>query len=353
MERNDSPPLLQVEQLSTVLGHGDAAVTLVDSVSWNLHPREVLGIVGESGSGKSLSVLSLIGLLPSAVQISGGRVLYGGRDLVKLSEPKLRAIRGREIAMVFQDPMTSFNPVRTVGSQIAEAMTVHDRKLRRRQAMARAADLLTLVGVPNAAMRCRQYPNEFSGGMRQRAMVAMAMANEPRILIADEPTTALDVTTQAQMLDLLRSLQERSSTAIIFISHDLEVVAEVCDRVLVMYAGGIVESGSTCDVLQRPAHPYTRALLAARPRLDGERGSRLQAIGGQPPNMARLGAGCAFRPRCGLGRDQDVCGTERPHLHTIADGHQAACHFSAAQEHRAQAANESPSGGDSVARAQT
>jgi len=320
--------LLQVENLSTVLGTEGAAMTVVDDVSWELHAGEVLGIVGESGSGKSLSVLSLIGLLPSAARIANGRVLYDGRDLVGLRESELRTIRGGEIAMIFQDPMTSFNPVRTIGSQIAEAMTVHDRQLSRRQAWSRAADLLTLVGVPNAPMRCRQYPNEFSGGMRQRAMLAMAMANEPRILIADEPTTALDVTTQAQVLDLLMAMQERSATAIVFISHDLEVVAEICDRLLVMYAGRIVESGATRDVLRDPAHPYTRALLSARPKLDGKRGARLQAIGGQPPNLAQLGAGCAFQPRCSRGRDEEVCRSERPTLRQLGDAREAACHFS-------------------------
>jgi len=338
--------LLKVEHLSAVLGPEDAVVTVVDDVSWELHEGEVLGIVGESGSGKSLSVLSLLGLLPPSVRIGGGQVLYDGRDLVALSESELRGVRGREIAMIFQDPMTSFNPVRTIGSQIAEAMRIHDSSLGRRAARARAVELLTLVGVPNAAMRCRQYPSEFSGGMRQRAMLAMAMANEPRILIADEPTTALDVTTQAQVLDLLRSLQQRSSAAIIFISHDLEVVAEICDRVLVMYAGRIVESGATRAVLERPAHPYTRALLSARPRLDGQRGARLQAIGGQPPNLAELSTGCAFCERCARGRNERVCRSERPGLEPIAEEREAACHFAAEQMRDEATRKQETSGGD-------
>lgn len=323
----DHKPLLQVEHLTITVQREGSPQVVVDDVSWELYPGEVVGIVGESGSGKSISVLALLGLLPDSAEVRGGRVSIRGVDMATQPESAWKRVRGNEVGIVFQDPMTSFNPVRTVGSQVAEAIKLHNPQLAKSARLQRVLDLFTSVGIPNASLRYRQYPHEFSGGMRQRAMIAMALANSPSVLIADEPTTALDVTTQAQVVDLLHRLQQDTRTAIVFISHDLGVVADLCDRVLVMYAGKVVESGPVVDILTRPAHPYTQALLRARPRLGDGRSVRLTAIGGQPPDHAHAAAGCSFHPRCARGEGELICQVERPVLLEAGRGHRAACHF--------------------------
>jgi len=314
-------PLLEVEGLRTTFGSREGTVTAVDGVSFQVEQGETLGIVGESGSGKSVTALSIIGLQRPG-RIVGGRVLFKGRDLVKLSRDELREVRGREIAMIFQDPMVSLNPVFSVGWQVAEPLRLH-RKLSRRSAFARAIEMLGKVGIPSAARRARDYPYTFSGGMRQRAMIGMGLGNEPQLLIADEPTTALDVTIQAQILDLLKKLSQDFGTATILITHNLGVVAGMCDRVIVMYAGRVVESGPTIDVFKNPKHPYTRGLLGSIPRLDAKRGEPLQAIEGTPPNLARLPAGCAFHPRCPFRVER--CSTDTPTLDALGSGRLAAC----------------------------
>jgi oligopeptide/dipeptide ABC transporter ATP-binding protein len=295
-------------------------------VSWDIRPGEVLGIVGESGSGKSVSVSSILGLLPSPpAVITGGPVLFEGQDLLSLSERELRVIRGKKIAMIFQDPMTAFNPVKTIGHQIAEAIRVHDKSVSRSAAKDRSIDLLSMVGVPGPEARFSQYPHEYSGGMRQRAMIAMAIANKPRLLIADEPTTALDVTIQAQILELLDVVRKETDAATILITHDLGVIAEVADRVVVMYAGRVVESTSVLDLFQTPRHPYTLGLLGSLPRLT-VRMETLYSIPGQPPDMAHAPPGCAFAPRCSLSDGRAVCRESVPELVKVGDGW-SACHF--------------------------
>lgn len=271
-------------------------VRAVNGVSFHLEPGETLGLVGESGSGKSVTALTIMRLLPPGARVEGGRVRMDGRDLLSLSEREMRRLRGASIAMVFQEPMTSLNPVLTVGDQIAEAIRLHE-PVSAGEAWRRAVEMLERVGIPEPARRARQYPHQLSGGMRQRVMIAMAVACRPRVLIADEPTTALDVTVQAQILDLMKELQREFGTAILLITHDLGVVAETCNRVAVMYAGRIVEMAPVAALFDRPLHPYTEGLLhslpyAARPR------ERLRAIRGSVPNLARLPSGCAFHPRC-------------------------------------------------------
>ena len=321
-------PVLSVRDLVVEFATPDGAVHAVDGVDYDLYPGETLAIVGESGSGKSVSAMSLLGLIPQPP----GRVVRGsahlrGRDLVAMSRKELRAVRGREIAMVFQDPMSSLNPVLTIGRQIAEALAVHDPGQSDEQRRRRVVELLELVGVPDADERAGQYPHEFSGGMRQRAMVAMAMANRPSILIADEPTTALDVTIQAQVLDVLRAAQKETQAATILITHDLGVVAELADRVAVMYAGRIVETADVETLFARPRHPYTLGLLASLPRLDMDL-ERLSPIPGQPPSLIDVPPGCPFHPRCRLSHGRERCRTERPPLYTTDRPDQrAACHF--------------------------
>ncbi|WP_222851114.1 ABC transporter ATP-binding protein [Phytoactinopolyspora mesophila] len=301
-------------------------VHAVRDVSWDIYPGEILGIVGESGSGKSVSVNALLKLLPSPPAIvTGGPVLFDGHDLLTLSERQLRRIRGRRIAMIFQDPMTSFNPVKTIGHQISETIRVHDRRISRHATRARTIELLTKVGVPSPATRYKQFPHEFSGGMRQRAMIAMAMANQPKLIIADEPTTALDVTIQAQVLEVLQLAQQETGAGIILITHDLGLIAELADRVLVMYAGKIVESARALPLFQQPRHPYTLALLASLPRIDAEL-DHLVSIPGQPPSLISPPPGCAFHPRCHLTRGREQCHTQQPDLVDL--GRRAtACHF--------------------------
>ncbi len=321
-------PVLSLRDLVTEFRTADGVVHAVDHVSYDVYPGETLGVVGESGSGKSVTVMSILGLIPSPPgRIAGGEILFGGRDLTKLSQSELRKVRGREIAMVFQDPMTSLNPVFTVGDQIAEALLVHDPHMGDDKARARSVELLTLVGVPNPDERFDQYPHEYSGGMRQRAMIAMAIANEPKLLIADEPTTALDVTIQAQVLDVLETAQRETNAATILITHDLGLIAEMADRVVVMYGGRVVEVGDVNTIFHHPRHPYTLGLMASLPRLDVDL-KHLEPIPGSPPSLINLPSGCAFHPRCRLMQGRQRCRDESPPLREIEEsGHRSACHF--------------------------
>ena len=319
-------PLLSVNDLHVSFHSDEGTTRAVRGVTWDIAPGEVLGIVGESGSGKSVSVSSILGLLPSPpAEISGGPVTFQGQNLLDMSERELTAIRGKDIAMIFQDPMTAFNPVYTIGTQISEAIRVHDRSVSRAAAKDRSIELLTMVGVPAPEERFDQFPHEYSGGMRQRAMIAMAIANRPKLLIADEPTTALDVTIQAQILELLEVVQAETDAATILITHDLGVIAEVADRVLVMYAGKVVESTTVLPLFQNPRHPYTLGLLGSLPRL-GVRMDTLFSIPGQPPDMAHAPPGCAFAPRCALSAGRSRCREEVPELVKVGDGW-SACHY--------------------------
>ena len=300
-----SPPLLKVTDLHVSFATEDGTVQAVDGVSFSLDPGEILAIVGESGCGKSVTAQTITGLTQGSNSRIAGSVTYRGRELTGIDDDGLRDIRGEEIAMVFQDPMSSLNPVYRVGDQIAEMIRAH-RDVSKKEALARAVELLGSVGIPNPAARVRCYPHEFSGGMRQRVMIAMALALEPAVLIADEPTTALDVTVQAQILRLIADLNRDRDLAVVLITHDLGVVAEVADRVLVMYAGQIVEDGSLDDIFYSPQHPYTWGLLGSLARLDRPRGERLTQIAGQPPSLLHPPPGCRFAPRCTF--EFDKCG---------------------------------------------
>jgi oligopeptide/dipeptide ABC transporter ATP-binding protein len=322
-----SEPLLSIRGLVTEFSTSDGVVHAVDGVSYDVHPGETLGVVGESGSGKSVTVMSILRLIPQPPgRIAAGEIWLEDRNLLDLDEDELREVRGREIAMIFQDPMTSLNPVLTVGSQIAEAIQTHDKQVAEAEARRRVVELLELVGVPNAAARFGQYPHEYSGGMRQRAMIAMAIANRPKILIADEPTTALDVTIQAQVLQVLKTAQEETQAGTILITHDLGVIAEMADRVVVMYGGKVVETGTVDDIFHHPSHPYTLGLLSSLPRA-GKQVERLAPIPGQPPSLINLPAGCSFHPRCRMSQGRDRCRTEVPELLQLGQGRASACHF--------------------------
>ncbi len=304
-------PLLRIEGLTTIFHTDEGVARAVDEVSFDVRRGEVLGIVGESGCGKSVTALSIMRLVPSPPgEVVGGRVLFQGRDLLELEPGAIRAVRGNDVGMVFQEPMTSLNPVHRIGDQVAEPLRVH-RGMSRAEARARAVDLLRLVGIPSPAERLDDYPHQLSGGMRQRVMIASALACEPHLLIADEPTTALDVTIQAQILELLLELRDRTGAAVILISHDLGVVAETCDRVLVMYAGRIVEEGPADRLFRDPRHPYTRGLLRAIPR-PGRSAERLAVIPGTVPAPTAWPTGCRFRPRCPFAWDR--CMEEPPLL---------------------------------------
>jgi oligopeptide transport system ATP-binding protein len=314
-------PLLEVLDLHTVFSTKEGVVKAVDGVSFELHAGETLGIVGESGCGKSVSALSIMRLQRPG-RIVGGKVMFKGQDLTRLSEDEMREIRGKEIAMIFQDPMTSLNPVYRVGWQVGEPTRLHngwDTK----KALKGAVNMLSRVGIPSAAARSRDYPHQFSGGMRQRVMIAMGLTTTPQVLIADEPTTALDVTIQAQILDLLRDVNREFGTATILITHNLGVVAGMCQRLIVMYAGKIVESGPTADVFAHPRHPYTWSLLRSIPRLDAERHEPLKPIEGLPPNLVDLPSGCAFHPRCVFRVER--CTRDTPALAQVGDTQRAAC----------------------------
>jgi oligopeptide transport system ATP-binding protein len=316
-------PLLDVRDLTVRFNTLDGVVHAVNGITYSLEEGETLGIVGESGCGKSVSVLSVMRLIPEPPgKISDGEVFYRGMDLLEMSLGEIRGIRGNEIAMVFQDPMTSLNPVLTVGRQISESLVVH-RGMRWEQARERAVELLDLVKIPQPAARIRDYPHQFSGGMRQRAMIAMALACEPSILIADEPTTALDVTIQAQIVDLVKSLRDRLGMAVIWITHDLGIIAGLAEKVIVMYAGFIVEKGSVDDIYARPRHPYTLALLSSLPRVDRTSDEKLATIPGLPPDLLGLPPGCPFARRCSYA--VDWCRRENPQLQSVGPGHEVAC----------------------------
>jgi oligopeptide transport system ATP-binding protein len=319
-------PLLNVEHLSVEFRTDDGVVQAVNDVSFQLAPGETLGIVGESGSGKSVTNLALMGLIPQPPgNVTSGRAMFGDRDLLGLSQRELRTIRGRRIAMIFQDPMTALNPFLTISDQLTEITQLH-LGLSHSAARQHAIKMLEQVGIPGAARRLDNYPHEFSGGMRQRVMIAMALSCNPEILIADEPTTALDVTIQAQILDLIRELQKQHGTAVILVTHNLGVVANLCRRMLVMYAGRIVEEGTVESLFAQPQHPYTLGLLNSIPRGDVE---RLQAIEGQPPNMTHPPPGCPFHPRCPFRRD--VCDDQLPPLAPRHNGGWHRCLFDITQ----------------------
>jgi len=314
--------LLSVKNLKTSFFTSRGEVQAVRGVSFDVGPGEILGIVGESGSGKSITCMSVLRLLKSSGRVIGGEALFEGRDLLKLDDDDLRELRGNDIAMIFQDPMTSLNPTLSVGEQVMETILRH-RKVSRAEARQRAIELFELVRIPNAAERLKAYPHQFSGGMRQRVMIAMALSCDPKLLIADEPTTALDVTIQRQILALLKELQSRLGMAVILITHDLGVIAEVTDRVLVMYGGMAMEEGPVRDVFKRPSHPYTRGLLASIPNLRDGTHHRLKPIPGSPPDMLRPPTGCPFAPRCPSAMRQ--CEAAVPPLFSIGEGHEARC----------------------------
>ena len=315
-------PLLSVDNLEVRFWTRRGTVHAVNGISFDIAAGETLGIVGESGCGKSVTSLALMGILPRAGKVTNGTAMFQGRDLVRLKDDQLRKVRGREIAMIFQDPMTSLNPVLTIGRQIREALETHF-DMDKGQADRRAAELLDQVGIPSAKARIKDYPHQFSGGMRQRAMIAMALACEPKLLIADEPTTALDVTIQAQILNLLRDLVAERDTALILITHDLGVVAGNCERVNVMYGGMFMETGSADQIFARPRHPYTLGLLQSIPRLDATRKERLTPIHGAPRDMLRPPSFCPFQPRCRFEVEQSR--EEVPQLREIEPGHMVAC----------------------------
>lgn len=316
-------PLLKVDDLSVAFKTRRGLAQAVRGVSYEVRPGESLAIVGESGSGKSVSALALLGLLPRSAQVTG-TAMFEGDDLVGMRNDKMRQIRGGRISMIFQDPMTAFNPVFTLGDQIIEAIRVHDKSVDKKAAVARATELFELVGIPEPRRRLHQYPHEFSGGMRQRAMIAMAMANDPVLLIADEPTTALDVTIQAQVMESLTAVQQETGAAMLLITHDLGLVAGFADRVQVMYGGRLFETSDTRTVFYRSMNPYTRGLLNSIPRLDDPHGTRLLPIPGTPPSVVNVLHGCAFAPRCSYATE--VC-VERPSdLKLVGADHWSRCH---------------------------
>ncbi|HXD90589.1 MAG TPA: ABC transporter ATP-binding protein [Candidatus Binataceae bacterium] len=316
------PPLLEVKDLRTSFFTAQGEVRVVDGVNFSVTSGKLTGIVGESGSGKTISVLSIMRLLPEGARIIGGSILFDGVDLLKLAEPEMRAMRGAQIAMIFQEPMTSLNPVFTIGSQIGESIRLHQRT-GRRETRARAVEALQMVGIADPERRVNDYPHQLSGGMRQRVMIAMALACKPRLLIADEPTTALDVTIQAQILDLIRDLQEKLGLAVLLVTHDLGIVARYADDVAILYAARVMERAATAEMFGNPLNPYTRGLLASIPRINGHRQRRLQAIAGSIPNAAAPPTGCRFHPRCPIAIDD--CARIDPPLEQKAPGHFAAC----------------------------
>jgi len=315
--------LLQVRDLKTYFYTDAGVVRAVDGVSYDLRQGETLGLVGESGCGKSVSALSILRLIANPPgKIVGGEIFFEGKDLLKISEEEIRSIRGNHIAMIFQEPMTSLNPVLTVGLQIGEALELH-RNMNKKETREEILRLLRMVGIPDPERRIGDYPHQFSGGMRQRVMIAMALSCNPKLLIADEPTTAVDVTIQAQLLEVVKELTSRLGTAVMLITHNLGVVARHVNRMAVMYAGRIVEQGPAAEVYAHPRHPYTIGLLASVPRLDKPRKERLVPIDGQPPNLILLPPGCSFIPRCSY--RMEICSKERPELRPVGDGHFTAC----------------------------
>jgi oligopeptide/dipeptide ABC transporter ATP-binding protein len=321
-------PVLSIRDLVVEFNTDDGVVQAVDGVSYDVYAGETLGIAGESGSGKSVSQLAILGLIPQPPgRIVRGEAIFLGRDLLTLPKKELRAVRGGDVAMIFQDAMTSLNPVLKIGNQLSEAVTAHNPRVSSRAAHDRGVRLLEIVGVPNPEQRYDQYPHEFSGGMRQRAMIAMAMANEPKLLIADEPTTALDVTIQAQILEVLQAAREETGAAIIMITHDLGLIAELADRVAVMYAGKVVEMADVFTIFEAPRHPYTLGLMRSVPRV-GLEVEELEPIPGSPPSLIARPPGCSFHPRCVFSDKRERCRHEVPELKSVGSTqHLSACHF--------------------------
>ena len=320
-------PLLSVRDLAVDFELEGGVLRAVDRISYDVRPGEIVGIVGESGSGKSVSVLAVLRLLnvySTAARVTG-EVLFEGRDLFALTAKQMRGIRGKEIALIFQDPSSSWHPVLRIGRQVAEARLAHE-KLRSNSVRQHVEGLFEAVGIPNPQLRYEQYPHEYSGGMKQRAMIAMAIANKPKLLIADEPTTALDVTIQSQVLELLRNVTADTGAALILISHDIGVIAEMADRVIVMYGGRVMEEGPVEQVLLSSRHPYTKGLLSSLPKID-KTVSRLPTIPGSPPQLFQASAGCPFEPRCGLSNNREPCRVQRPPLRQCGEGQLSACHF--------------------------
>jgi oligopeptide/dipeptide ABC transporter ATP-binding protein len=326
--QNGSEPILSIRDLVVQFDTDDGVVQAVDGITYDVYPGEVLGIVGESGSGKSVSTLTILGLIPQPPgRIVRGEAFFRGRDLLKLKKKEMRTIRGREMAMVFQDPMTSLNPVLSVGFQLSEAVKTHHAGKKDDQVKEHVLGLMRAVGIPNVETRFDQYPHEFSGGMRQRAMIAMSIANSPALLIADEPTTALDVTIQAQILEVLKEAQRETNAATILITHDLGLIAELADRVVVMYAGKVVELTDVHTMFASPRHPYTIGLMQSLPRVDAPE-ELLRPIPGSPPSLINRPPGCPFHPRCFLSQGRMQCRTEEPPLRQIDGSHHlTACHF--------------------------
>lgn len=315
--------LLEIKDLQTQFFTSAGTVKAVDGVSYTVEEGETVAVVGESGSGKSVTAMSIMRLIPwPPGKIVGGSIMFDGKDLLSLSEDEMRNIRGRDIGMIFQEPMTSLNPVLTIGMQLTEPMIAH-LDMSEEDAMAKAVKLLGMVGISEPERRLAQYPHHLSGGMRQRVVIAMALACDPKLIIADEPTTALDVTIQAQILELMKNLTRELGVAMIIITHNLGVVARYADRVNVMYAGRIIESGVASDIYHRPRHPYTLALLKSVPRMDRQRTEKLDPVDGQPPDLTKLDEGCSFRPRCRFAEDH--CAKSFPVLEEVSDGHTSAC----------------------------
>jgi peptide/nickel transport system ATP-binding protein len=326
-------PFLDVRDLQVHFPTDDGLVRAVDGLDFTLERGQTIGIVGESGSGKSVASLAILGLHRRSKAKLSGEILLEGEDLLTVSDARIRALRGSQMAMVFQDPLSALHPYYTIGNQIVEAYLIHHKKASKQEARTRAIEMLERVGIPNPGRRVDQYPHEFSGGMRQRAMIAMALVNDPKLLIADEPTTALDVTVQAQILELMKDLQTEFGSAIIVITHDLGVVADVADDIIVMYGGKCVEKGTVDEVFYSPQHPYTWGLLASMPRMDKVRRERLDPIPGNPPSLINLPTGCAFNPRCTHVSEveDDRCRNEVPLLLDAGRGQSARCHIDAAR----------------------
>lgn len=329
--------LLEVKDLKTYFKTDNGILKAVDGVTFTVHEGETVGLVGESGCGKSVTNLSIMRLVPSPPgKVVGGEVIYRGSDIMKLSEKELRSIRGNKISMIFQDPMTSLNPYLRISTQMIETIRLH-QDMTKQEARERAVTMLKLVGIPSAETRIDCYPHQFSGGMRQRVMIAMALSCNAELLIADEPTTALDVTIQAQILELIKSICERFKTAVILITHDLGVVAGMCDKVCVMYAGRIVESAPTDELYEKPSHPYTRGLIASVPKMDGKKEEKLFSIEGQPPNVIDLPPCCPFHPRCD--KTCEVCRHAYPPVKEVGKDHFVACWLNCSEEERQAALN--------------
>jgi len=317
--------LLEIKNLKTYFYTDEGTVPAVDDVTLTIPKGKTLGVVGESGCGKSVTALSVMRLIDHPGKIVDGEIRFAGRELTQLTEKEIRKVRGGEIAMIFQEPMTSLNPVFSIGNQIVEAIELHQKGVSKKEAWDLAIQMLEKVRIPMPEQRVRQYPHEFSGGMRQRAMIAMALSCEPELLIADEPSTALDVTIQAQILELLRDLQRDTGMSIMIITHDLGVVAEVSDLVAVMYASKVVERATTKDIFANPLHPYTQGLLASKPKVGQKKSERLQTIDGMVPSPLHFPSGCKFHPRCP--KAQERCREEEPEIRVISDGHECRCHF--------------------------